>query len=665
MLGESRNLATLGGMPNRLAGATSPYLLQHQDNPVDWWEWGKEAFEEARRRDVPILLSVGYAACHWCHVMAHESFEDEGTAQVMNERFVNIKVDREERPDVDSIYMEAVQAMTGQGGWPMTVWIDHEGRPFFAGTYFPKDPRHGMATFSQVIEAVSAAWNDRRNDVIEQAERLVAAISHDIPPGDVPGDEELAKAYDQIESRFDPVNGGFGSAPKFPQQPVLEFLLRIQREPWAPNAGTMLTKTLDEMAVGGIHDQIGGGFARYSVDAHWLVPHFEKMLYDNAQLARLYLWAGIELDRPDFIAAAQSTLDYMARDLRHRDGGFYSSEDADSEGVEGKFYVWTVDEVRAALGDRADDAIAYFGVTEAGNFEGANILQVVGSEPPIDLQEIKQMLLNERSKRIRPGIDDKAIAAWNGLAIQAFAEAGAALRDSRYVDIAEEAALFITNQLIMDGVLMRSWREGRTSVPGFLDDHAGLAVGLFTLFAATGNERWYEQAIGLVTLLGLFAKPDGGFYSNSNEADAMVKRPTDVTDNPLPSGNALAAEALLLASLYTGNDEWRRMSESAIGTVRLLAERYPSMVGHHLAVAHSSSRSRELAIVGDDWRDLASVYWSSYRPETALAGTASEVSAIPLLEGRTDHGETLAYLCRDFVCDLPTSDRQSLADQLG
>ena len=303
-------------MPNRLADATSPYLLQHKENPVDWWEWGEDAFAEARRRDVPVLLSVGYAACHWCHVMAHESFEDPATARVMNERFVSIKVDREERPDVDSVYMEAVQAMTGQGGWPMTVWMDHEKRPFFAGTYFPGEPRHGMASFSQVMDAVSTAWQERRDDVTEQAQRLVEAISRTLPAGDTPDAEVLARAYDQIETNFDPVHGGFGGAPKFPQQPVLEFLLRVKGEPWATRAAGMLEKTLDEMAAGGIHDQIGGGFARYSVDAHWLVPHFEKMLYDNAQLARLYLWAGIELDRPDFIEVARATLDYLERDLR-------------------------------------------------------------------------------------------------------------------------------------------------------------------------------------------------------------------------------------------------------------------------------------------------------------------------------------------------------------
>jgi len=653
-------------MPNRLADASSPYLLQHKENPVDWWEWGEDAFAEARRRDVPVLLSVGYAACHWCHVMAHESFEDAETARVMNERFVSIKVDREERPDVDSVYMEAVQAMTGQGGWPMTVWMDHEKRPFFAGTYFPGEPRHGMASFSQVMDAVSTAWQERRDDVSEQAERLVTAISRTLPVGDTPDAEVLARAYDQIESTFDPVHGGFGGAPKFPQQPVLEFLLRVKSEPWATRAAGMLEKTLEEMSAGGIHDQIGGGFARYSVDAHWLVPHFEKMLYDNAQLARLYLWAGIELERHDFVGVARATLDYMERDLRDASGGFYSSEDADSEGVEGKFYVWSAAELRRVLGADAEAAIDYFGVTEAGNFEGANILNVVGDELPSRLEEIKARLLETRSSRIRPGLDDKVIASWNGLAIRALAEAGAALGESRYLDLATKAAEFVAEHLVDGDTLMRSWRDGRTSVPGFLDDHAGLAVGLFTLYSATGDVRWYEHAIRLVGRLDSFSKDDGGFYSTSDETEAsLVKRPSDMTDNPLPSGNALAAEALLIASLFTGDERMREAAESALASIGVLAERYPSMVGHHLAVANALTDTKEVAIVGEGWRDLAGIYWAGYRPHAVLAPSSTGSDLVPLLAGREPGSETLAYVCRGFTCDVPTSDRQVLATQLG
>ncbi|MFV1960620.1 MAG: thioredoxin domain-containing protein [Acidimicrobiia bacterium] len=650
-------------MPNRLADAASPYLLQHQDNPVDWYEWGEEAFAEARRRDVPLLLSVGYAACHWCHVMAHESFEDPTTAEDMNRLFVNVKVDREERPDVDTIYMEAVQAMTGRGGWPMTVWIDHDGRPFYAGTYFPNTPRHGMASFREVLAAVSSSWENQRDVVAEQAEKLVEAITREIPSSDLPGAEGLRRAYEQIAATFDTDHGGFGGAPKFPQQSVLEFLLRVKDEEWATRAGEMLNKTLEEMAAGGIYDQIGGGFARYSVDRHWLVPHFEKMLYDNAQLVRLYLWVGIEHSRPDFIDVARSTLDYMIRDVRHSEGGFYSSEDADSEGVEGKFYVWTVEELAAVLGEKAGEISEYFGVSRRGNFEGTNILNVVGDTPPTELASAKKVLLEARSKRVRPGLDDKVIASWNGLAIRAFAETGAALGDDSLVQTAEDAARFVLDNLVVDGRLMRSWRDGRTSVPGFLDDHSSMALGLFSLFAATGHVEWYDDAMWMVNELDRFANPGGGFFGTSDDGETLVKRPNDSTDNPLPSGNALAAEALLIASLYTGDQGTLSKAESALGSVALLMRQYPSMVAHHLSALYSSRRTKELAIVGPDWQDLASVYWSRYRPHVALAPANEATDSVPLLANRSADG-TLAYVCQGFVCELPTSDPDLLANQL-
>ena len=651
-------------MPNRLATATSPYLLQHKDNPVDWHEWGKEAFDEALQRDVPILLSVGYAACHWCHVMAHESFEDQQTANDMNRMFVNIKVDREERPDVDTVYMEAVQAMTGHGGWPMTVWMDHQGRPFYAGTYFPDQPRHGMASFREVMRAVSDAWTSRRDDVSQQAERLVEAISPSLPVSDLPDASGVERAYQGVASSFDPVHGGFGRAPKFPQQPVLEFLLRVRDEPWAARSDEMVVKTLDEMAAGGIHDQIGGGFARYSVDSHWLVPHFEKMLYDNSQLARLYLWAGIEFGRESFLDVSRATLDYLVRDLRHPDGGFYSSEDADSEGVEGKFYVWSRNEIEAVLGDEATDVIEYFGVTTDGNFEGANILNVVRDTEPEGLHEAKRALLAARAKRPRPGLDDKVIAAWNGLAIRAFADAGAVLEDPRLLEVATACAEFCLSNLMVDGILMRSWRQGQTSVPGFLDDHASLAVGLLALYAATGDERWFSQAMGLVDALEAFEGGEGTFYSTSTTTSELPKRPTDTTDNPLPSGNALAAEALLLAALYTGDHAYRERSEQALRTVSVLMDRYPSMVGHHLSVLHSSRRAKELAIAGEDATTMARVYWSRFRPHIALVMTSTGGTSVPLLADRHRPGETLAYVCEGFVCDLPTADPSTLAQLL-
>ncbi|MEA1902967.1 MAG: thioredoxin domain-containing protein [Actinomycetota bacterium] len=651
-------------MPNRLADSASPYLLQHKDNPVDWFEWGDAAFDEARRRDVPVLLSVGYAACHWCHVMAHESFEDSETAAQMNRLFVNIKVDREERPDVDSVYMEAVQAMTGQGGWPMTVWLDHDQRPFYAGTYFPREPRQGMPGFGEVMAAISSAWHVRRADIHEQGERLVAAISRTVPNSAVPDSDGIRSAYEKITESFDSINGGFGIAPKFPQQPVLEFLLRVRGEGWAKQASDILEHTLDRMARGGIHDQIGGGFARYSVDSRWLVPHFEKMLYDNAQLARLYLWTGVELDRPDFVDVARSTLDYMIRDLRHPDGGFFSSEDADSEGVEGKFYVWSIEEIRALLGSEAESVIEYFGVTEAGNFEESNILTIAGETSPVGLESDMQALLQARSRRIRPGLDDKVIAAWNGLAIRALAEAGAALEDDRYLSAAREAAAFVLDNLEFRGGLARSWREGRISIAGFLDDHAAMAVGLFSLYSATGEVVWYEAATAMVGQLDRYTNREGGFFATADGEEALVKRPTDISDSPLPSGNALAAEALLISSLLTGDGAKRSRAEEALGSAGLHMEQYPSMVGHHLAVSHSLSETRELAVVGPEWRRLADVYWSRFRPSVALAVSADDHIAIPLLHDRFREGQTLAYVCEGFVCELPTSDAVVLADLL-
>ena len=654
-----------GVMPNRLAEATSPYLLQHKDNPVDWQEWSDAAFSEASERDVPVLLSVGYSACHWCHVMAHESFEDPDTAAEMNRLYVNVKVDREERPDVDSIYMEAVQAMTGQGGWPMTVWLTPEGRPFYAGTYFPNTDRHGMPGFRSVMRAVSDAWETKREDVLGQSERLTEAIGRTIPQSeDLPGKETLHGAYESLAGSFDPVNGGFGGAPKFPQQPSLEFLLRACRESWAPRAGHMLSVTLSEMADGGIHDQLGGGFARYSVDAQWLVPHFEKMLYDNAQLARIYLWAGIELDEPRFVEVARSTIAYLLTDLRHPAGGFYSAEDADSEGVEGKFYVWTTDELDLVLGpDDGSEAARFFGAKPHGNFEGTNILyRPTGEEWTDRIESIRSRILAHRATRIRPGLDDKVVASWNGLAVRALAEAGAALGDAGYLEAARQTARFIVGEMMDDGVLHRSWREGQAGVPAFLEDYAAVAQGLFALYAATGEYEWYLLAENLVDgLPNRFADPAGGFFDTPIDGDNLIKRPKSQADNPLPSGNALAAEALLTHSAYTGDSGTRDLALATLRSAGLLMERYPSMVGHHLAVLHSYLNSRELAIVGPDWPDLARVYWDTFRPQVTLAPSPGGQEPIPLLEGRRDTTQTLAYLCRGHVCDLPTGDPDELA----
>jgi hypothetical protein len=656
-------------VPNRLAGATSPYLLQHKDNPVDWREWGQDAFAEARARDVPVLLSVGYSACHWCHVMAHESFEDPETAALMNRLYVNVKVDREERPDVDSIYMEAVQTMTGQGGWPMTVWLTPDGRPFYAGTYFPSTDRHGMPSFRAVMQAVSDAWETRRDEVLGQSERLTDAISRAVPQSaNLPETAVLEHAYESLAAGFDPINGGFGGPPKFPQQPVLDFLLRIHEERWAPQAASMLKVTLSEMAQGGIHDQLGGGFSRYSVDAQWLVPHFEKMLYDNAQLARLYLWAGIELAEPSFIDVARSTIAYLTTDLRHPAGGFYSAEDADSEGVEGKFYLWTKAELEQVLGpEDGAEAAQFFGASPHGNFEGSNILYRPTSDPwSARTESIRARLLEHRAKRVRPGLDDKVVASWNGLAVRALAEAGAALDDNGYLEAAGETARFVLEEMVVEGVLRRSWRDDLVgSVPGFLEDHAAMAQGLFALYAATGENRWYRAAEQLVTaIVERFTDPEGGFFDTPNDGEDLIKRPKSQTDNPAPSGNGLAAEALLTLSSYTGDEEMRRLATTTLQAAGLLMERYPSMVGHHLAVLHSHLTGRQLAVVGPDWPRLARVHWDRFRPNVVLAPSPTGEEPIPLFEGRADNSRTLAYLCRDHVCDLPTSDPGDLARQL-
>jgi hypothetical protein len=656
-------------VPNRLAEATSPYLLQHKDNPVDWREWGEAAFAEARARDVPVLLSVGYSACHWCHVMAHESFEDPETAKLMNRLYVNVKVDREERPDVDSIYMEAVQTMTGQGGWPMTVWLTPDGRPFYAGTYFPDTDRHGMPSFRAVMQAVSEAWEMRREEVLGQSERLTDAISRAIPQSDhLPETGMLEHAYESFAAGFDPVNGGFGGPPKFPQQPVLDFLLRIHEESWAPQATSMLKVTLSEMAQGGIHDQLGGGFSRYSVDAQWLVPHFEKMLYDNAQLARLYLWAGIELEEPSFVDVARSTIAYLMADLRHPAGGFFSAEDADSEGVEGKFYLWSTEELEQVLGPAdAAEAARFFGASPHGNFEESNILYRPTSDPwNARIESIRARLLEHRASRVRPGLDDKVVASWNGLALRALAEAGAALDDNGYLGAARETARFVLEEMVVDGILRRSWRDDRVgSVPGFLEDHAALAQGLFALYAATGEHRWYRAAGQMVTaIVERFADPEGGFFDTPTDGEDLIKRPKSQTDNPSPSGNGLAAEALLTLSSYTGDEELRRLATTTLQAAGLLMERYPSMVGHHLAVLHSHLSRRQLAVVGSDWPRLARVHWDRFRPNIVLAPSPTGEEPIPLFEGRADSSRTLAYVCHDHVCDLPTSDPGELARQL-
>jgi uncharacterized protein len=670
-------------MPNRLAESTSPYLRQHADNPVDWYEWGDEAFTAARRRDVPILLSIGYSSCHWCHVMAHESFEDPATAAMMNEHFVNVKVDREERPDVDAIYMNATQAMTGRGGWPMTVFLDPDRRPFYAGTYYPSEPRHGMPSFRQVLEAIRDAWHGRRDEIGEQASRLTTAIGQAIPPTEeVPGPDVLRAAYRQLENIHDPVHGGLGGPPKFPQQPALDFLLRIVGRPWAPKAGAMVRQTLERMAAGGIHDHVGGGFARYSVDGEWLIPHFEKMLYDNAQLARVYLRAGQVFASPWFTEVALRTLEYMERDLGLPDGGFASAEDADSDGEEGTFYVWTEPELRSLLGDRADFAIARYGVEPGGNFEGASVLHharllsEVAEARGLDLEsarrldrEIRSVLFQARAERTRPGLDDKVITAWNGLAIRAFAEAGAVLDRPDLVDRAARGASFVLDRLVDDGGrLLRTWSGGTAKIPGFVEDHAAMALACFSLYEATGDVEWFQRAEHLTrTIPPLFSAEDGGFHTAGVDAEELLVRQKDLMDNPSPSGNSLAAEALVRLAAYTGDRGALEDAEGAMRAAGMLAERSPSAVGHMLGVIDFDvSGAVEVAVTGRDADRLARVVWSEYRPNLVLAidRTGEDGGRVPLLADRFRAGRTLAYVCEDFVCQAPTDDPQTLGSQL-
>ncbi len=671
-------------MPNRLAGETSPYLLQHQNNPVEWYPWGEEANQQARLTDKPILLSVGYSACHWCHVMAHESFEDPETAALMNQHFVNVKVDREERPDVDAIYMDAVQRLTGRGGWPMTVFLTPQGEPFYAGTYFPREERPGMPSFSRVLLAVADAWRNRRADVQQQADQLVGFVDRTLPPTeDLPDGAALVAALDLLRSHFDVENGGFGGAPKFPQEPVLEFLLRIADAPWADGALDLAHTTLTKMARGGIFDHVGGGFARYAVDNRWLIPHFEKMLYTNAQLARLYLRAWQLTDEPRFRAVAIATLDYMERDLLLPGGGFAAAEDADSEGVEGKFYVWSDEEFNAVVGDEARmPAGAYFGVTEEGNFEGANhlhearsideVAEAQGTTPEAVGSAVAHAgasLLEARSRRVRPGLDDKVVTSWNGLAVRALAEAGAILQEGRYLDLARDAAGFILQHSRADtGRLLRSWGKGKAGRPGFCEDYAGMVVGLFTLYQGTGDLHWYREAMALVeSMIDLFADPDGGFYTTGSDAEPLITRPKDQYDSPHPSANSMAAEALLMASLYTGDARFRDLAEGTIRAGGRLIEGAPTGVGHLLAVLSSLLLPpREVAIVGGEADRLARVVWERFRPDVALAvdRTGEGAATVPLLAGRDGSGTTRAYVCRDFMCELPVSDPDALRRQL-
>jgi uncharacterized protein YyaL (SSP411 family) len=669
-------------MPNRLGDATSPYLLQHKDNPVDWWQWGDDAWAEARRLDRPVLISIGYAACHWCHVMAHESFEDAATAAELNASFVSIKVDREERPDVDAAYMEATQALTGQGGWPMTVFATPDGQPFYCGTYFPPAPQHGMPAFRQVLASVAQTWAERRDEVLAAGQRIVGALAEraTVPPaGAPPSDEQLAAAVATLATQYDVERGGFGAAPKFPPSMVLEQLLRHHARTGSAEALRLAGGTLAAMARGGIYDQLAGGFARYSVDPAWVVPHFEKMLYDNALLARVYLhwWraTGDDLGR----RVALETCDWMVAALGTDEGGLASSLDADTEGVEGSTYVWTPDQLHAVLGD--DDgawAVRLLRVTGHGTFEqGSSTLQLrADPDDGTRWADVRRRLLAHRATRAQPARDDKVVAAWNGLAVAALAETGALLDRPDLVDAAVKAARLLVDRHVVGGRLRRVSRDGAVGPhAGVLEDYADVAEGLLALLAVTGDAQWLQAAGGLLdVVLDDFGDSSGGFFDTAaSEADPrLARRPQDPTDNATPSGWSAAAGALLGYAAVTGSARHRAAAEAALGVYAPLAGSHPRFAGWGLAVAEAlRDGPREVAVVGPDGdpaRDLLH--------RTALRGTApgavvavgrpgSDV-AVPLLADRgLVGGQAAAYVCRHFTCDAPVTDPAALAASLG
>ncbi|HEY1854501.1 MAG TPA: thioredoxin domain-containing protein [Solirubrobacterales bacterium] len=664
-------------MANRLAAETSPYLLQHQSNPVDWHPWGEEALARARKQDLPILLSVGYSACHWCHVMERESFEDDATAAYMNEHFVPIKVDREERPDVDAIYMEAVQSMTGHGGWPMTVFLDPDGVPFYGGTYFPPDESRGMPSFRMVMEAVVDAWKGRREEIRERApevrRRLGAAGAAEPHQGEL-GEAELAESTRRLLLAADRQYGGFGGAPKFPPASSLELLL-------ARGETEVVRHTLDAMLAGGIYDQLGGGFARYAVDRVWLVPHFEKMLYDNALLARTYLHGWQAFGEERYGRVCEETLDWMLGEMRGPEGGFYSALDADSEGEEGKYYVWFPEEIRELLGDEAaEPVLEFYGVSQRGNFEGANVLHrargALAPEPP-GLEEARAKLLAARAQRVRPGLDDKRLLSWNALAISALAEAGAALGREDHLEAARRCAELIWGTMRdHDGHLLRTYKGGEARLNAYLEDHAFLLEALLTLYEASFEPRWFEAAIETAeAMLVRFADPErGGFFSTSADHEQLIVRRKEVGDHPIPSGNSAAALGLLRLAALSGERRYREAAEGIFALFGKSAVEHPDSLAHLLlALDFALAPVREVALVAPPAAapvvaavaDLAAAVRAEHRPHLVLAAGPEGAEQPPLLTGRTTlEGRPAAYVCEDFACQLPVSDPDDLRRKL-
>ncbi|HEY1297309.1 MAG TPA: thioredoxin domain-containing protein [Chloroflexota bacterium] len=670
---------------NRLAGETSPYLLQHAHNPVDWYPWGTEALERARSEDKPILLSIGYSACHWCHVMERESFEDQRIADQMNASFVSIKVDREERPDLDGIYMQAVQAMTGSGGWPMTVFLTPDGVPFYGGTYYPPVDRGQMPGFPRVLAAISDAWRNRRQEVVQSGSRLRESLQQSLPSAASPSELDasiLDAASVGLKKQHDRVDGGLGGAPKFPQPMALEFLLRSWKRAHDADALLVVTHTLDHMARGGIYDHLGGGFARYSTDNEWLVPHFEKMLYDNAQLARAYLMAYQVTGSAFFHDVVEEILGYVLRDMTDPSGGFYSTEDADSEGEEGKFYLWTPQEVEALLG--AEDARlfnAFYDVNLPGNFERrASILRM--QHTPLEvatrlgvteaavleaLERGRQVLFEARTKRVRPARDEKVLAAWNGMMLRAFAEASSVLERRDFLDAALRNAEFLLRDMRdADGRLHRTWKPGHAArLNAYLEDYANVADGLLALYEATFDPRWLSASIEFAeVILAEFRDMDnGGFFDTSTRHETLITRPKDIFDNATPSGNSVAADVLLRLAVLTDRQSYRDAAESVLLVVRDAMARYPLGFARALnALDFFLDRPREVAIIGQagasDTRALRRAVFEPFVPNKVVAGPGAD---IPLLEGREHrNGHAAAYVCEHYVCQAPTGDPEVL-----
>ena len=654
-------------MTNALAAESSPYLLQHAGNPVDWLPWGDVALGRARDEDRLLLVSIGYSSCHWCHVMERESFEDPEVAALMNEHFVCVKVDREERPDVDALYMAAVQSMTGHGGWPLNVFLTPEQIPVYGGTYFPPQARPGMPSWTQILLAVADAWTERRPQLRADAADAAARLGGGallVPSDDPLTPELLDAAVAGLRSTFDSVNGGWGAAPKFPAASAIEFLL-------ARDEPAMALQSLRAMASGGIHDQVGGGFARYSVDAAWTVPHFEKMLYDNALLARAYLHGYLVSDDPVLRRTCEETLDWALREMLAPDGGFHSALDADSEGHEGRFYVWTLAQLRDALGGDADAAIGWFGASAEGNFAeggaGANVLESRGAEPDEESRaRIRARLLDVRAARVRPATDDKRLTSWNALMIGALADAGAALGRADYVDAARDTAQFVLDKLrTSDGRLLRTYNRGAAKLPAYLEDHAFLLEALLTLYEATFEERWFSAARDLAeVLLERFADPEhGGFFSTADDAEALAARRKELEDHPIPAGGSSAALGLLRLELLTGD---ARFGDAARGHLRLLqpiAARHPGAFAHTLrAIDIQLGPSHEVALIGPDLGLLTATVRRRFRPRTVLAGSPEpQTTAIPLLEDRvTVNGQATAYVCQQFACQRPVTTPHEL-----